>query len=100
MLLRSVIWIATRSFIEMTLERDIFRRAYPWLHFSSTTRGPKKIAPSRFRNDLHAMTDDLRLDNFLAMRAAFGAGIPTYLDEFTERTRAVILLLESYMRSE
>ncbi len=54
-----------------------------------------KIPPSRFRNDIEALASDVRMENFLAMRAAFGAGIPTYLDKFAEQTKRVIELLES-----
>ena len=51
------------------------------------------IGAMRFDNDPAALAGDLRLDNFLAMRAAFGAGIPTYLDDLSKETEAVVALL-------
>jgi len=57
-------------------------------------RSAGKVAPSRFRNDPEQLAGDVRLENFLAMRATFGGGIPTYLDDLEEVTRRVIELLE------
>ncbi|MEQ9314753.1 MAG: hypothetical protein RLN72_02815, partial [Henriciella sp.] len=53
-----------------------------------------KIPSSQFRNDIQALAGDVRMENFLAMRAAFGAGIPAYLNDLEEKTESVIAVLE------
>jgi hypothetical protein len=66
-------------------------------HYS---RSAGQVVTSRFRNDPKELAGDVRLENFLAMRAAFGGGMPTYLDALEKETRSIIALLENRKNRE